>query len=77
MNVYNPEEGGGRVVSDYAVEGFPTKVIVSPEGKIRNITSGENPAFFDILSELISEEMNGNQKVFFKNSQKALENLVD
>ena len=56
VNEYNPEEGGGRVVSDYAVEGFPTKVIVSPEGKIRNITSGENPAFFDILSELISKK---------------------
>lgn len=54
VNVYNPEEGGGKVLEEYGVEGFPTKVIVSPEGKIRNITSGENPAFFDVLGKLIN-----------------------
>lgn len=53
VNVYNPEQGGGKVLEDYAVEGFPTKVIVNPEGKIVNITSGENPAFFDLLKDLI------------------------
>lgn len=56
VNVYNPDEGGGQVVRDYAVEGFPTKVIVSPEGKIRNITSGENPAFFELLDELMGKK---------------------
>lgn len=53
VNVYNPEEGGGKVLSEYAVEGFPTKVIVSPEGKIANITSGHDPAFFEILKNLV------------------------
>lgn len=53
VNVYNPEKGGGKVLEDYAVEGFPTKVIVNPEGKIVNITSGENPEFFVLLAQLL------------------------
>ncbi|MDE7402837.1 MAG: TlpA family protein disulfide reductase [Muribaculaceae bacterium] len=53
VNVYNPEEGGGQVLEDYAVEGFPTKVIVSPEGKVVNVTSGHVPEFFEKLKELI------------------------
>lgn len=55
VNVYNPEEGGGKILEDYAVEGFPTKVIVNPEGKIVNITTGENPEFFNILNEMIKK----------------------
>lgn len=53
VNVYNPENGDGKVLEDYAVEGFPTKVIVSPEGKIANITVGEDPAFFTVLRDLV------------------------
>lgn len=53
VNVYNPVKGGGQVLEDYAVQGFPTKVIVTPEGKIANITVGENPEFFDILRNLV------------------------
>lgn len=53
VNVYNPEKGGGKILEEYAVEGFPTKVIVSPDGKIVNITAGENPEFFNILRNLI------------------------
>ncbi len=55
VNVYNPEVNGGKILEEYAVEGFPTKVIVSPEGKIKNITSGEDPAFFEILAKLIKK----------------------
>ncbi|MDE6006273.1 MAG: TlpA family protein disulfide reductase [Muribaculaceae bacterium] len=51
VNVYNPEEKGGKLLEDYAVEGFPTKAIINPEGKIVNITTGHNPAFFEILKE--------------------------
>lgn len=53
VNVYNPENGGGKVLEDYAVEGFPTKVIVNPEGKIVNVTTGEDPNFFNILREMV------------------------
>lgn len=53
VNVYNPQQGGGKLLEDYAVEGFPTKAIINPEGKIINITTGENPAFFEILDKLM------------------------
>lgn len=53
VNLYNPEKGGGEILEQYGVQGFPTKVIVNPEGKIVNITSGEDPSFFEKLKELI------------------------
>lgn len=53
VNIYNPEKGGGELLKNYAVEGFPTKAIVNPEGKIVNITVGEDPNFFKILEDLL------------------------
>lgn len=58
VNVYNPEQGGGKILEQYAVEGFPTKAIIDPEGKIKNITVGENPEFFELLEKLLT----GNEK---------------
>lgn len=55
INLYNPAEGGGKLLEDYAVEGFPTKAIINPEGKIVNITTGENPEFFTILEKLMKK----------------------
>lgn len=52
VNVYNPE--GTNILENYGVTGFPTKVIVNPEGKIANITIGEDPEFFDKLAKLIN-----------------------
>lgn len=56
VNVYNPEPRGGKLIEDYAVQGFPTKVIVNPEGKIANITVGEDPLFFEKLASLINSK---------------------
>lgn len=56
VNVYNPDPNGGKILEDYAVQGFPTKVVVNPEGKIANITVGEDPDFFNKLRELIKGE---------------------
>ena len=53
VNVFNPETENSKVLTDYAIEGFPTKVVVSPEGKIANITVGEDPEFFDKLAEFL------------------------
>lgn len=53
VNVFNPEDGGGKLLADYAVEGFPTKAIINPEGKVVNITTGEDPAFFEILDNFM------------------------
>lgn len=52
VNVYNPE--GTTILSDYQVQGFPTKAIINPEGKIVNITVGEDPSFFDTLTNLMN-----------------------
>lgn len=54
VHVYNP--ANSDVLAKYAVQGFPTKVIVNPKGKIADITVGENPAFFDTLAKLINEK---------------------
>lgn len=52
VNVYNPADTD--ILTNYGVQGFPTKVIVNPEGKIANITIGEDPSFFDTLAKLIN-----------------------
>lgn len=53
VNVYNPKTS--TLLDEYGVQGFPTKAIIDPEGKIRNITTGHNPEFFTTLSELIGK----------------------
>jgi len=56
VNVYNAGEdrSNNPVLQAYGVQGFPTKVIVDPEGKIANITTGEDPAFYTVLSSLLN-----------------------
>lgn len=38
----------------YGIQGFPTKIIIDPEGRIVNITTGEDPSFFDKLDNFIN-----------------------
>ncbi len=57
VNLYNPASENG-VERQYGLQGFPTKVIVSPEGKIMDITTGDNPDFYTKLESL----MNATQK---------------
>ena len=51
VHVYNPRSSS--VLSEYLVSGFPTKVIVNPEGRIADIVIGEDPAFYTKLAELM------------------------
>ena len=37
----------------YVVRGFPTKVIIDPEGKIAKIIVGEDPVFYEFLDEVL------------------------
>lgn len=53
LNVYNPRES--KVLSDYAIQGFPTKIIVGPDGKIIKTVVGEDPAFYTLLDELFGK----------------------
>lgn len=55
VQVYNGGAEAEKLYEEYAVQGFPTKVIVSPEGKIVNITVGEDPSFFNVLAKLIDK----------------------
>lgn len=38
----------------YAVQGYPTKVVVDPDGRIARIFLGEDPAFYQYLDELFN-----------------------
>ena len=36
----------------YNIEGFPTKVVIDPEGHVANVVVGEDPAFYTYLDKL-------------------------
>lgn len=50
-NLYNPKSGTS-VITDYAVKGFPTKILISPDGLIHRVVVGEDPSFYTYLDEL-------------------------
>ena len=45
-------DGNPDVSTLYAIEGYPTKIVIDPEGKIAKIVVGEDPAFYEYLDEL-------------------------
>lgn len=45
-------EGNPDVSLLYAVEGYPTKIVVDPEDKIAKIVVGESPEFYQYLDQL-------------------------
>ena len=49
-HVYNPKDS--KVEAMYAITGYPTKIIIDPEGKIVKTVVGEDPAFYEFLDEL-------------------------
>lgn len=50
LHVYNTRDSG--VLEQYDIQGFPTKIIVGPDGKIVKTIIGEDPAFYTFLDEL-------------------------
>jgi thiol-disulfide isomerase/thioredoxin len=50
LHVYCPR--GSQIFSDYAIQGFPTKVIIDPKGNIVETILGEDPAFYTLLDQL-------------------------
>ena len=50
LHVYNPRDS--KVLSDYGIQGFPTKIIVGPDGKIVKTVVGEDPSFYALLDSL-------------------------
>ena len=53
LHVYWDKEKGDNPVDMYAVRGFPTKVVIDPEGKVAKVIVGEDPAFYDYLDEVL------------------------
>ncbi len=53
LHVYNPRSS--QVLSDYGIQGFPTKIIVGPDGKIVKTIVGEDPAFYTLLDDLFGK----------------------
>ncbi len=53
LHVYWDKEKGDNPVELYGVQGFPTKVVIAPEGKIAKVIVGEDPAFYTFLDEVL------------------------
>ncbi len=52
LNLYN---GNDRTLYEaYNITGFPTKAIINPEGKLVDLTVGEDPSFFTRLANFIN-----------------------
>jgi thiol-disulfide isomerase/thioredoxin len=49
-HVYNPK--GSRLAQQYGVQGYPTKIIIDPQGRVDKVVVGEDPAFYKYLDEL-------------------------
>ena len=53
LHVYNPRNSD--LLEQYEIEGFPTKIIVGPDGKIVKTIIGEDPAFYTFLDQLFGK----------------------
>ena len=53
IHVYNPK--GSDVLGKYGIQGFPTKIVVGPDGKIVKTIVGEDPAFYTLLDEVLGK----------------------
>jgi thiol-disulfide isomerase/thioredoxin len=54
LHVYCPNES--TVKEDFGIQGYPTKIILSPEGKIVKTIVGEDPAFYELLDSLFGKK---------------------
>ena len=55
LHVFNPDGTGDGVSLKYAVTGYPTKVILNPDGTINKTIVGEDPEFYDYVKSLIKK----------------------
>lgn len=55
VNVYNDTEieSDNRVDIVYGIQGYPTKIIISPDAKIKKIVTGEDPQFYIDLDNFL------------------------
>ena len=55
LQVRCPDDLMGGLAEMYGIEGFPTKAVVSPEGKLLKVVVGEDPEFYTYLDQLLGE----------------------
>ncbi len=53
LHVYNGKNGD--VPDIFGIKGYPTKIIINPEGKIAKIILGENKDYYDSLDALLNQ----------------------
>ncbi len=53
LHVYCPREN--TLPQSYGIKGFPTKIVVDPEGKIAKVFIGESEEFYNYLDSLFPE----------------------
>ena len=52
LQVRCPDEQLQAIAAQYNIEGFPTKVVIDPNGKLIKTVVGEDPEFYTYLDEL-------------------------
>ena len=52
LHVYNTPDS--QLLETYNIEGFPTKIIIDPDGKIVKTIVGEDPEFYTLLDQLFA-----------------------
>ena len=50
-----PEDYLQTLGQQYGIQGFPTKVIIDPEGRLVKVVVGEDPAFYTFLDQLFAK----------------------
>ena len=48
--------GANDVTQIYGIQGFPTKILVDPKGKIAKVVEGEDPAFYTYLDSIFGKK---------------------
>lgn len=55
-HVYQPRTGAVQTTDLYGITGFPTKILVGPDGKIVKTVVGEDSAFYTFLDETFGKK---------------------
>jgi thiol-disulfide isomerase/thioredoxin len=56
LHVYNPGDEKTDVAVTYAIKGYPTKLILNPDGTINKTIIGEDPEFYTYVKSLIGKK---------------------
>ncbi len=54
LHVYCPKDG--TVPQLYAIRGYPTKIVIDPEGKVAKVFIGESEEFYEYLDSLFGSQ---------------------